>query len=60
MRIKKQLLLIRKFLKFELEKPIAIVDMSTADYEEKKDLKTRILHAYREAKKPLVTSESIS
>lgn len=32
-RIKKQLLLIRKFLGIELEKPIQIVDMATADFE---------------------------
>lgn len=30
-RIKKQMLLIRKFLKIDLEKPIAIVNMSTAE-----------------------------
>ena len=51
-RIKKQLLAIRKFLAIELDKPIAVVDMSTAEYEVKKDLKERILEVYRKAKQP--------
>ena len=54
-RIKKQLLLIRKFLGIELEKPIQIVDMAQADLEVQTDLKTKIMEHYRELKKPLIT-----
>ena len=46
-RIKRQLLAIRKFLVIELEKPIALVDISTADYEVHKDIKTRIKEEMR-------------
>jgi len=52
--------LIRKFLRLELDKPIAVVDMSTADAEVKKDLKQRIIEAIKASKQPLVTAESLS
>ena len=57
-RIKKQLLLIRKFLGIELDKPIAVVDMISAKLENSKDLKSRILDEYRKAKKGVLTAES--
>ena len=50
----------RKWLNIELDKPIAIVDMSTANDEVQKDLKSRIIDAYKAAKKPIITSESLS
>lgn len=57
-RIKKQLLAMRKFLQIELDRPIAILDMSTAEFEENKDLKARILDEYRKQKQPQVTAQS--
>ena len=55
-RIKRQLLLMRKFLRIELDKPIAVVDMSTADEEVKVDLKTRIIQDIKKRKKPYITA----
>ena len=46
----------RKFLQIELDKPIAVVDMSTADEEIKMDLKTQILQDIKKKKKPYITS----
>ena len=52
-------MLIRKFLNIELDKPIGIVDMATADTEVKLDIKQRILEEYRASKRPVITSESV-
>lgn len=46
-RIKRQLLAIRKFLAIELEKPISLVDTSTAEDEIQKDIRTRIKEEMR-------------
>ena len=48
----------RKFLRIELDKPIGVVDQTTAETEVQKDLKERILDEYRKVKKPEITAQS--
>ena len=54
-RIKKQLLLLRKFLDIEGDKPIEVIDYATMEYENKSFGK-KVVEIMKRMKKPVVTA----
>lgn len=57
LRVKKELLCLRRFLEIELDRPISIQDQSVVE-DELKTLKQRILKEYRKLKEPVVKAKA--
>ena len=55
-RIKKQLMLLRKFLEIELDKPIDVIDNATLEFE-KKSFGKKVVETMRRMKRPVITAD---
>ena len=55
-RIKKQLMLLRKFLEIELNMPIDVIDNATLEFQNKSFGK-RVVEQMKKLKKPLITAD---